>query len=257
MTIRDNIKQYVWEPAENHQVNDIRIGLGYTAVQLDNGQVGLAYTPHRDMPDGCSLFPNFMPPKNISASELLKLVTSDNKVETAVGLATANALISANSYKLTSGDVLEINPLTEDDCVGMVGNFAPMIASIRKKAAKLMIFEQIDQPRGDLIPSAEIEKKLPECTVALITATSIINHSFDRIIQSAANCREIIVLGASTPLVPDVFFKTPVTCLSGVLVDDADELLRIVSFGGGMRMFKKCIKKVNIKVQHENENKTQ
>ncbi len=248
MSIRDKIRQHVWKSAENHRTKDIRIGLGYTAVMLDNGQVGLAYTPHRDVPNGCSLFPNFMPEKDIPAKELLKLITSDNTIETAVGLAAANAIASANLNGYTTGDVLEMNPLTSDDYVGMVGNFAPMVSSIRKKAAKLIIFEQIDQPKGDLIPTAEIENRLPECTVALITATSIINHSFDRIINAAGNCREIIILGASTPLIPDIFSTTPVTCLSGVVVTDAQEILRIISFGGGMRMFKQCIKKVNLKV---------
>ena len=130
----------------------------------------------------------------------------------------------------------------------MVGNFAPLIASIRQKAKSLLIFEQIDQPKGNLIPSAEIEKRLPDCTVVMITATSIINHSFDRIIQAAINCREIIILGASTPLIPHVFSQTPVTSLSGVIVTNSEEILRIISFGGGMRMFKNCIKKVNLRI---------
>jgi len=248
MNITKKIKEHLSEPAKQHRIKDIRIGLGYTAVMLDNGQVGLAYTPHRDMPDGCTLFPGFIPQKNIPASALLEFLTSGNTVETAVGLATANALIDFNSIDFTSGDVLESHLLDANDCVGMVGNFAPLIASIRKKAKSLLIFEQIDQPKGNLIPSAEIEKRLPDCTVALITATSIINHSFDRIIQAAVNCREIIILGASTPLIPDVFSQTPVTSLSGVIVTDADEILRIVSFGGGMRMFKNCIKKVNLRM---------
>lgn len=248
MNIRDKIKHHLSKSADNHRVKEIRIGLGYTAVMLDNGQVGLAYTFHRDMPAGCTLSPNFLPQKNISAIELLKLITSDNNIKTAIGLATANALTNFNSIDFTSGDVLEGHPIDANDCVGMVGNFAPLIASIRKKAKKLLIFEQIDQPKGNLIPSAEIEKRLPDCTVALITATSIINHSFDRIIQAATNCREIIILGASTPLIPDVFANTPVTCLSGVIVTDAEEILRIISFGGGMRMFKNCIKKVNLRI---------
>ncbi len=248
MDITKNIRDHLSESAKQHRIKDIRIGLGYTAVMLDNGQVGLAYTPHRDMPAGCSLFSNFLPQKNISAAVLLELITSDNSIETAIGLATANAITNFHSDNFSSGDVLEINPMQPEDCVGMVENFAPLTASIRKKAARLIIFEQIDQQKGDLIPSAEIEKHLPKCTVALITATSIINHSFDRIIQAAINCREIIIIGASTPLIPDVFSKTPVTCLSGVIVTDSEEILRIISFGGGMRMFKNYIKKVNFRM---------
>ena len=248
MDIRKKIRNHISKSVRQHRIKDIRIGLGYTAVMLNNGQVGLAYTFHRDMPAGCTLSPNFLPQKNISAIELLELITSDNNIETAIGIATANAITNINSNNFSCGDVLDLNFLYDDDCVGMVGNFAPLIASIRKKTKNLLIFEQIDQPKGNLIPSAEIEKRLPDCTVALITATSIINHTFDRIIQAAVNCRKIIIIGASTPLVPEVFSNTPVTSLSGVIVTDADEILRIISCGGGMRMFKNCIQKVNLEV---------
>jgi len=248
MDIRKKIKDHITDAATQHRIKDIRIGLGYTAVMTDNGQVGLAYTPHRDMPPGCTLFPNFLPQKNISAIKLLELITSDNSIQTAVGLATANAITNSGDESFLSGDVLDLNLLHEDDCVGMVGNFAPLIAAVRKKTKNLIIFEQIDQPKGNLIPSAEIDKRLPECTVAIITATSIINLTFNHIMRAASNCREVILLEASTPLVPEIFSNTPVTSLSGVIVTDADEILRIVSFGGGMRMFKKYIQKVNLQI---------
>lgn len=249
MNIRETIRDRMAETADIHTIEDIRIGLGYTAVMLDSGHVGLAYTPHRDMPAGCSVFPNFMPPKHADAMDLLNLIVSSHKVETAIGLATANALISSQDKPFTTGDVLKIHPLRADDRVGMVGHFAPMVAAIRNTAAELIIFEQIEQPSGGLLPSTDIEKRLPDCTVALITATSLINHSFERIIESAPTCREIILLGASTPMLPEAFSRTPVTCLSGVMVTDTDEILRIISFGGGMRMFKKCIQKVNATVE--------
>jgi hypothetical protein len=53
------------------------------------------------------------------------------------------------------------------------------------------------------------------------------------------------MLGASTPLLPEVFAHTPVTVLSGIIVTHPENILQIVSEGGGMQLFKKNIDKVN------------
>ena len=249
MTIQKKIKDRLTETAANHRVKDVRIGLGYTAVVLDNGTAGMAYTPHRQMRPGCSAFPGLMPVENPPASDLLKLLVSDHFIETAVGLATANALAAEfQDPACTRGDVLEIAGLKSDDVVGMVGHFAPIEGLIRKTAKTLVIFELIDQPSGEILPSAEISRRLPDCTVAIITATTLINHTFETVMAHAGNCREVILLGASTPMLADVFSATPVTCLSGVQVTNVDEILRIVSFGGGTRMFRKCVRKLNLKI---------
>ena len=82
--------------------------------------------------------------------------------------------------------------------------------------------------------------------VALITATSIVNHSMDEFIPAASNCREVALLGPTTPLLPDVFRDTPVTCLSGVVVSNPEQVLRVVSCPGGMRQLKRFVDKVNL-----------
>jgi uncharacterized protein (DUF4213/DUF364 family) len=58
---------------------------------------------------------------------------------------------------------------------------------------------------------------------------------------------EVALLGASTPLVPDAFDGAAVTMLSGVVVTAPDEVLRIVSEGGGMRQFGPHVRKVTVK----------
>ena len=39
------------------RVKEVRLGLGYTAVQLESGHTGLAFTFRQDLPGGCSVFP--------------------------------------------------------------------------------------------------------------------------------------------------------------------------------------------------------
>ena len=129
--------------------------------------------------------------------------------------------------------------------MGMVGNFAPMLGMLRQKCARLSIFEKIEFPAGNILPEKEIPNILPECQIAIISSTTIINGTIDKILESTSRCREVIMLGASTPLLPIAFRRTPVTLLSGIVVTNPDQMLAIVSQGGGMRSFKHAITKVN------------
>ncbi|HUU80023.1 MAG TPA: DUF364 domain-containing protein, partial [Acidobacteriota bacterium] len=87
-----------------------------------------------------------------------------------------------------------------------------------------------------------------ECDVALITSTTIVNDTVDAMLDAARSCREVVLLGASTPLVPEVFTGTPVTVLSGVVVKRPQEIMRIVSEAGGTRLFRGHVTKVNLGV---------
>jgi hypothetical protein len=71
----------------------------------------------------------------------------------------------------------------------------------------------------------------------------------DEFLHAAAGCREVVVLGATTPLLPAAFKHTPVTCLSGVVVTSPAEVLRVVSSAGGMRQFKGYVQKVNLPLE--------
>jgi len=95
-------------------------------------------------------------------------------------------------------------------------------------------------------PEEAASRLLPTCTVALVTSTSIINNTIDGLLKKAAGCRIKALLGASTPLAPEVFKPQGVNLLSGVVVTDSKGIFQVVGEAGGMRFFKNLIKKVNI-----------
>jgi len=249
MPINKKIRDLLMPRARGMCVKDVRIGLGYTAVLLENGQTGVAYTFHENIKKGCTVFKGLQPLAGREASNLLALLDSTDKIEMAVALATANALANTMRDGFLEGDSIEYLHIAPEDRVGMVGYFAPMIPRLKEKTSSLMIFEQIKQRRGDLLPEEEAYRFLPQCQVAMITSTSILNHTIEGLLDAARSCREVILLGASTPLLPEAFSGTPVTLLSGVVVTRPEEVLRIVSEGGGMRLFKKNIKKVNLSIK--------
>jgi uncharacterized protein len=246
--LQDRVKEAALSLADGVRVVDVRIGLGYTAVLLDNGCAGVAYTFLDEATGGCSVYRNIRPLAGRPAEDLLHLFDTGGCIEAALAQATANALCNRPDRDYHRGDILEQIHIGPEDRVGMVGHFAPLVAAIRKQAKALYIFEQIDRPQGNLLPVSEAEDLLPQCQIALLTSTSIINQTADHLLTQAPGCREIIFLGASTPLIPEVFEGTRVTMLSGVTVVAPEAILQIVSEGGGMRFFKSSIKKVNVRL---------
>lgn len=229
-------------------VAEVRIGLGYTAVLLTNGSLGVAYTFSEEARGGCQVFDRLRPLSGQPARDLLTLLESTDPIEAGVGVGCANALANRPSAEFLEGDILQHLDVGPKDHVGMVGNFGPLVEPLKKRCRSLTIFEKVQKAYGDLRPSEEAAELLPRCHVALITATSIINHSIDALLQAAAGCREIALLGASTPLLPEVFSALGVTRLSGVVVNDPQQIMRVVSEGGGMRFFKPYVDKVNLPI---------
>ena len=91
------------------------------------------------------------------------------------------------------------------------------------------------------------QKILPRCQVALITATSIINHTIDDLLRWANGCREVVLLGGATPLIPELLETSCVTMLAGAVVKRPAEILRVISEAGGMRRFGPYIDKVSLR----------
>ncbi|MGD2125063.1 MAG: DUF364 domain-containing protein [Desulfobacteraceae bacterium] len=251
MTIAEKIKQHLMAKARGITVKDVRIGLGYTAVMLANRQTGVAFTFHESMTGGCSVFLGLHPLAGRDASELLLYLDSKDKIEMAVAMATANALANTMRERFLEGDSLDYLPIAPEDRVGMVGYFGPVIPRLREKTSSIMIFEQIKKKEGDIFPEKEAYKLLPQCQVAMITSTSIVNHTIDALLEVVHSCREVVLLGASTPLLAEPFDDTPVTFLSGVVITKPEEVLRIVSEAGGMRYFKHNVKKVNLSLKRK------
>ena len=246
--IADIIREYLREHSEGKIIDDLRIGLGYTGVLLNDGKAGVAYTFKNSLPSGCSIFVRNRPVAGKSTNELLKYIGSPILVESSTGIATANALINHEKGGEEKGDVLDMVEFKEEDRVGMVGFFGPLVAPLKKRVRELVIFEQAGRISKELLPSEKAREELPKCDVALITSTSLINGTIDSLIEASQRCREIVLLGASTLLLPEVFQPLGVTMLSGIIITDPSGILQIISEGGGMRFFKGHIQKVNIRI---------
>ncbi len=248
MGIRHRIREIIGQDDERAPVADVRIGLGYTAVRLQDFRTGVAYTVSRDNHQGCAVFQGLRPLAGSSASNLLKFLESDDTLEVALGLATANALVNSRPFDALPGDVLDAVEFRPSDTVAMIGYFGPLIAPLRPRVARLDIFEEDLDRASDLLPAEDAAKKLSDAQVALISSVTIVNDTLDGLLDAAQGCREVVLLGSTTPLLPDAFQGTPVTYLSGISVQNGDGILQVVSEGGGTRQFKPFVTKWNVAI---------
>jgi uncharacterized protein (DUF4213/DUF364 family) len=246
------LKTAAVQKAGSINITDVRIGPVYTAVQLDTGSVGLAYTFRASGSRGSSAFEGAWADTGRPVQKALDCLTSESLLERTVGLAAVNALFNdaeavsdLPGWDSVEGDLLDVLALTKDDRVGMVGLFAPLAPKIRQRAGELLIFEERLQRAEGLIPANRARELLPGCSVVIITATSIINNTFELLAAAASSCRIKAVLGPSTPFAPEIFQDYGVTHLSGVIAAEPREILRVVTEGGGARDFMKWSKKIN------------
>ncbi len=228
------------------KITDIRIGLSYCGVLLENGNLGLAYTflpkTHR-----CSSFDSLWPIKGKRVCDLVESINQDD-IGSAVLLACANAFHNIeNKSDYIHADILKVLDIRNEDVVGMVGDFRPLVTPLKSMCKKLYIFEKKEDRDKDVLPEQEAYSLLKKCDVTIITATSLINKTLDSLLKNIEYAREIVVLGPSTPLNINYFKNTKVTLLSGVIVKDPNVVLDIISVGGGMRRFNKFVSKVSVR----------
>jgi len=233
--------------ASEHRVTDIRVGLGYTAAALDDGRCGLAFTLHETEYDSCTVIAEAGALAGRKAADLISWIQSSDETACAIGLATVNALIGFPAGAMES-DILDILPVQSGDAVGMIGYFGPLVDSLQKRARRLHIFEREAIPDLGVLPESAIADLLPQCQVAILSATALLNRTMDGLLDKCKAAREVAILGPSTPFLPGVFRGRGVTMLSGVHAIDAPGVLRVVSEAGGARNFGRFVRKLTCRL---------
>jgi uncharacterized protein (DUF4213/DUF364 family) len=244
--VKERIIQQLLPAAEQLTVRRVQVGLLYSAVQLDSGAVGVAYTFPESRECRAGKAGGGRPLAGSKASILLSGLGGEDLLASTLGLATANALLACDppAVHMREGDILESLQLRNGDRVCMVGCFVPLLASLQTRQISVTAVDQVPKPGS--LPAQEVEQYLPRSQVAIITATSLINGTLAHLLELSRGCREVALLGPSTPLLPEVFSGTPVTCLAGIRVREPEGVLQCIAEGQGFQVFKKYVRKVNI-----------
>jgi uncharacterized protein (DUF4213/DUF364 family) len=244
--LADEIVDHGLTLAQQRAAVDVRVGLGYTAVRLEDGRCGLAYTLHENEYESCCVIPEAGSLAGRKASELIPWMKSPDVTACAVGLATLNAVIATPATAVES-DIINLLPVRPEDSVGMIGYFGPLVGPIKNKACAFHVFERKPDPDYGILPESAAPDLLPKCQVVIVTATALLNQTIDGLLDLCRTAREVVILGPSTPFLPEIFRRHGVTMLSGIQVVDPARVLRTVSEGGGARQFGTAVRKLSLR----------
>ncbi len=169
---------------------------------------------------------------DLRAEELVAMAASESLLEASVGLAAINALLDVDEQacvELNAADVIAEHGAGKK--VAVVGHF-PFVPRLREIADTLWVLE-LNPGTGDL-PAEEASQVLPRSDVVALTGTSLLNGTFDGLVDLCRPDAYVIVLGATTPVSP-AFFTVGVDAVSGTRIVDPASALTAVSQGATFR----------------------
>jgi uncharacterized protein (DUF4213/DUF364 family) len=165
-----------------------------------------------------------------SAKELASYALSDDLLEASLGIAALNSLLVPKKINATERNAYDlIAEKATGKKLGIVGQF-PFIRKL-KGQAEISVIQKAPWETEEAI--REATKLLPNCDVVALTASSLINHTFDHLIQLCRNAF-VVVLGPSTPLTP-LLFDYGIDVLCGTFIDDIRNARLHISQGASYR----------------------
>ena len=225
-------------------IADVRIGLGYTAVLLDDECCGLAGTLIEESRHCCTLLAQAGELIGKPALTVAEWATSSDPVASSVGIAAVNAVLSRDGEP--SPSPLEALPI-DGATVGMVGYFEPFLEELRRRTKALTIFER--RPLApEVVPDWAAERVLPTCDIVLVTSLALVNKTLDHLLRLSQG--EVALIGPTTPL-SRVFTRYGVSHLFASVVTDPARVLATVSQAGGTQRFKDAVRKVYLKLKQD------
>lgn len=246
--IIDELMRIALQKAENLKVADVRAGLGYTGVLLEDNSCGLAYSFRNELGPCCGMVDEAGELIGKQCKDLILWAKDENLAKASIGVAAMNAVLHKDITDYDKKNFMDAIDIKPGETFGMIGNFHPIANKVSKMTDKIYIFERNGVEGKNIYPDWEIDKHLPKCDVVVITGTSIINKTIDHILENSKNAREIYILGPSTTMCPQVFKKYGVKALAGSIVTNPKKVLEVISQGGGTMAMKKYIDHVLIRV---------
>ena len=232
-------------------VKAVSLGLFYAGVSIEStsgSHGGVAYV-FRDNPS-CKPLETSGEYHEMDAVSLAKLSLSSSLAEASIGVASMNALSqliveeNRERYRPVSIDVADL--VKEGENVAMVGYMGPVIGKLVEKGCRVNVVEmrQVENPVVPVVQPDLMEDTLKEADVVIVTGSSLVNRTIDEILDMSIAPRVFAVAGPTASIIPDVLFDHGVTAVMGVTVTDPEEMIKVVSQGGGTRrLIARCAKK--------------
>lgn len=218
-------------------VQEVIIGLTWTLCRAEG--IGLCMSPGqptRTLPWSGTLV-------NRPIGELTRWVRSWDAYEATIGMAAINAIINQTSPLLS-----QAQPLTTSggNNLAVFDHFLPQLEAQRvvvvgrypgldryEQANSLIVIER--QPGAQDLPDPACEYLLPEADWVFLTATSIANKTFPRLVE-LSQAAKLVLMGPTVPWLPELA-DMGIDYLAGVGITDPVALRQTIAEGGGTRIF--------------------
>jgi len=208
----------------------------FMAIGLEGGAAGISYVllPDHKTGEYNALRPSMFVGK--SPRDFALEFGSDNPVKEMIGLAAVNAVcqhvMRDTNFPVDSAtDSVGLLSVAPGDRVGMVGLFFPLIETVTKTGAELVIVEK-KEPLIQKYPDLPITldaAKLSTCNKILCTGTTVLNHSLDDILTHCSPDAFVSVIGSTAGYFPDPLFARGVDVVGGRMVKDGPLFMQLLS----------------------------
>jgi len=221
------------------KVRMVAISLGYTFVELDNGIMGVCFTPRNDS-GSCAHYSGAGSLSEKPVLELCPLMQSSHPLERSVGVAAVNALShtimaqDSDQYRFSEKDFLDLLPFQSpgSNKVGMV---------LKKRADSLVVVDDNpDLKIGAMASGPAITRDvtaLKDADIVIITGSSAAVGGFDAALDAATSARFIGVVGPSAGWLPQPAFRRGVHAVAATKITDLAGARRTILEGGGTPQF--------------------
>lgn len=223
MKIIDDLLIAARAASNDHPVQEVLIGLHWTAVQSQ--YLGLASTQNDET---CCFAEDIRGAGTLhekSAYELAEYLRSSHPLEASLGMAAVNSFLRVdekNAVEINARDL--IIQKSHGRRVALVGHFQ-FTEEIRCAASELWVLE-LDPKLGDL-PAGDAFRYLPDADVIGITATTLLNGTFEDLAPLFPSRALVVMMGPTTPL-SKVLFDHGIDVLAGARVTDPQHILRLI-----------------------------
>jgi uncharacterized protein len=185
--------------------------------------------------------------------ELAEYTKSWNLTEACIGVAAINSMVSPPKKVLDINADKFVLEKGKDKNVVMVGAF-PFMDALKAVAKEMIVLEldpyQLNAKEG-ILPDSAAEYVIPGCDLLIITGSTLVNKSMERLLALARNSKAYtVILGPST-VMSEIFFDYGADMVAGAEVIVPEAIIRKISQSGGMINSKICAGEIVYKVMQK------
>ncbi|WP_320130224.1 Rossmann-like domain-containing protein [uncultured Sphaerochaeta sp.] len=232
------------QEAKESTIDEIYLGLGYSAVTLTDGRCGLCYTL-LDENTSCTVNKNPQDFEKQSALPLLEKIFSTASLDRTMAIALANALNATFATSLSDAplDLKQALHLAQGSKVAMVGYFEPIARNLANEGIEVIAYD-INKEIGKEKEFYDWARTNAEALI--LTATSVITGSTEQVFESLGKKNiPMMLMGPSTIMRPMLYKDLGITVCAGTVPTDIPNTLKAIRNGRGTPVLHRYAKKIH------------